>query len=82
MRGIPLSELFERLRRGFGPPLRKSEVAKFSGYSRPTIEKLIAAGTLGTVQPHGSSEERIPVQDAARFAKAIGVIPEAGSEKK
>jgi hypothetical protein len=69
-------KLIERLQQGFGPPLRKSELSLVTGYSRTTIDKLIEAGTIRGVVPEGASEERVPVEDAARLAREVGALPE------
>ena len=69
---MAMDRLLERLRKGSGPPLRVSEFAEVTGYSLPTVRKLISSGTVETV---GLTEERrIPICEAARVAKALRIL--------
>lgn len=70
-RTVAMERLLERLR-GAGPPLRLSEFVRLTGYSRPTIEKLIDAGVIETV---GLTEERrIPIREALRIARDLKIV--------
>jgi len=67
-----MDRLLERLRKGSGPPLRISEFIRLTGYSRPTVEKLMEAGTVETVGL--TDERRIPVCEAVRIARQLKII--------
>lgn len=59
------------------PPLRISELAELSGYSTPTIRKLVDLGQIETV---GLTEERrIPAIEARRILVALRVISASAS---
>jgi predicted DNA-binding transcriptional regulator AlpA len=45
-------------------PLRVHEVAELTGYSLPTVRKLIEAGVLRTVVPESLIERRVPITEA------------------
>lgn len=71
-----MNELLERLRRGYGPPLRKSDLQRVLGIGRPMVAKLIREGNLQTVRMPGMTEARIPVRAAAQLARALGALPD------
>jgi len=67
-----MDRLLERLRKGSGPPLRVSEFAAVTGYSMPTVRRLIKERSIETV---GLTEERrIPLGEAARVARELGIL--------
>jgi hypothetical protein len=69
-----MDRILERIRKGSGPPLRKTEFARAVGYSIPTVEKLIEARTIKTVGL--TKEQRIPVSEALRIARDLQLFPE------
>ena len=66
-----MDRLLERIRTN-GPPLRLSEFVRLTGYSRPTIEKLIEAGAIETVGL--TDERRIPIREARRIARDLKIL--------
>jgi hypothetical protein len=67
-----MGRIAERLRPG-APPLRVSEVARLIGYSPRGVQKLMEAGAVRFVQVHEDAERRVPVDEAARLAREMGV---------
>jgi excisionase family DNA binding protein len=57
-------------------PLRVHEVAELTGYSLPTVRKLIEARVLRTVVPEGLIERRVPITEARRLCRDLGMLPE------
>lgn len=57
-------------------PLRVHEVAELVGYSLPTVRKLIGAGVLRTVAPEGLVERRVPITEARRLCRDLGILQE------
>ncbi len=55
-------------------PLRVHEVAELTGYSIPTIRKLIEAGALGTVRV--TVERRVPITEARKLCRDLGMLQE------
>ena len=53
-------------------PLRVHEVAELTGYSIPTIRKLIEAGTVGTVRL--AVERRVPIMEARKLCRDLGIL--------
>jgi hypothetical protein len=68
--------MIDRLQAG-RPPLRVSEFAEMAGYSTPTIRKLLDTQALAGVSMPGTSERRIPVDEARRVLADLRVIPAA-----
>jgi hypothetical protein len=54
-------------------PLRLSEFADLTGYSRQQIRKWADGGILKTVKPLGQ-ERRVTVKEAARVARELGIV--------
>ncbi len=53
-------------------PLRVHEVAELTGYSVPTIRKLIDAGAVGTVKL--AVERRVPILEARKLCRDLGIL--------
>lgn len=67
-----IERLFERLE---DPrPLRVHEVAELTGYSLPTLRKLIDAGVVRVVGI--SIERRVPIMEARRLCRDLGILEE------
>lgn len=55
-------------------PLRVHEVAELTGYSIPTIRKLIEAGAVATVGL--AVERRVPITEARKLCRDLGILQE------
>ncbi len=56
-------------------PLRVHEVAELTGYSIPTIRKLIEAGAVGTVRlTRLTVERRVPIMEARKLCRDLGIL--------
>lgn len=55
-------------------PLRVHEVAELTGYSIPTIRKLIEAGAVATVTL--VVERRVPIAEARKLCRDLGILQE------
>lgn len=69
-----MDRLLERLRRGEGPPLRISEFALVIGCGISTAKRLIRDEVVQVVQMPGMTEKRIPIYEAARYAREAKVL--------
>jgi hypothetical protein len=70
-----MDRIAQRLQEG-GPPLRVSELAAIIGYSARGVQKLMEAGAVRFVQVHKDAERRIPVTEAVRLARDLGLLTE------
>lgn len=68
---MAMARILERLREG-APPLRIHEVVELTGYSAPTVRKLIDAGTIQAVRI--TEERRVPVREARRLLAELGIL--------
>lgn len=55
-------------------PLRIHEVAELTGYSVPTIRKLLDAGAVQVVRL--TIERRVPIVEARRLCRDLGILQE------
>lgn len=67
----------ERIRHG--APLRIGELATYLGYSREQVRKWIRAGVIKTVALE-MSDQRIPVDEAARIGRILQIPGLSGPE--
>lgn len=63
----------QRLKPG-QPPLRPGELAILTGWSYPSIRKLIEAGAIKSVRLIVGGERRVPVSEAREIAVRLEVI--------
>lgn len=58
-----------------GTPLRIGELARYIGYSRDQVRKWARTGAISTVCAPGSTEQRVPTDEAERIGKILKLLP-------